>query len=436
MKHRLLVLEAAVLSLSIPAFCGTPTFNQDVKSVIEKHCVRCHQAGEIAPMSLVTFREVRPWAAAIREAVISRTMPPWPAEAPLGHFSNDWRLTPEELELVRRWADAHAPEGQPVTKDENSPQKTPAYRMGQPDLVLHLPQEQHVPGNAEDHWKYIFLDRTFDQDTWIRGLEIRPGNRKVVHHANILLVIPEGDKPVDWSNVPEDMEAAGNVAGKLPGFHTETVHVGLPGRFGFETESGTAVLLPKGSRLRINIHYAPVKTAETDNTEVGLYLAKGTVEKQWQDLRCKLLDFMIPANTAGYQVNGTRKVTHPITIYQVGAHMHLRGQAYRIEADLPDGKKIELLNVPRFSFDWQLMYVLAEPVHLPAGTVVHYTATYNNSSTNQLLMRYDTPDRAVGNGERTIDEMMTGYVMYTADSEHLKLTLDRSGHPVQLAAGK
>ena len=270
----------------------------------------------------------------------------------------------------------------------------------------------------------------------VKSRDVKPGNRKVVHHANIILIIPDEGKPVDWSHVPEDMEAPGNNAGKLAGFHSETVHVGLPGRFGFETEPGTAFLLPKGSRLRINIHYAPVRTPETDNTEVALYLAKGTVEKNWQDLRCKLLDFMIPENTAGYEVKGTRKVTHPITIYQIGAHMHLRGQAYRIEADLPDGKKVELLNVPRFSFNWQLMYVLAEPVHLPAGTVVHYTATYNNSRTNRLVTRYDTPDRAVGNGERTVDEMMTGYVMYTDDSEHLNLTLDRSGHAVQFADGQ
>ncbi len=382
-------------------------------------------------MSLVTYQEVRPWAAAIREAVVGRTMPPWSADAPVGHFSNDWRLTPEEIDIVRRWTDAHAPQGEPAQKAVvQTALNTSGYHYGTPDLVLHLPEEQHIPGNGEDHWKYIFLDRTFDQDTWIRGLEIKPGNRKVVHHANILLITPDGSKPVDWSQVPEAMEAPGNVAGKLPGFRSDTVHVGLPGRLGFETEPGTAVLLPKGSRLRINIHYAPVKTAETDNTEVALYLAKGTVEKKWQDLRCKLLDFMIPPNTADYQVAGTRKVTSPITIYQIGAHMHLRGQAYRIEADLPDGKKIELLNVPKFSFDWQLMYVLAEPVHLPVGTVVHYTATYNNSRSNRLVTRYDTPDRAVGNGERTVDEMMTGYVMYTKDNEHLNVKVDPAGHPV------
>ena len=430
------VLTAAALAVSLPSFSATPTFSQDVRPILEKHCMSCHRAGEVAPMSLVTYQEVRPWAAAIREAVVAKTMPPWSADAPLGHFSNDWRLQPSEIDTIKQWTDAHAPEGATGAQQTAALADNSGYRLGRPDVVLHLPQQQHIPGNGQDHWKYIFLDRTFDQDTWIRGLEIHPGNRKVVHHANMLLVIPDSKQPVDWSRVPEDMEAPGNVAGRMPGFRVETVHVGLPGRFGFTTEPGAAFLLPKGSRLRINIHYAPVKTDEDDNTEVGLYLAQGTVDKNWQDLRCKLIDFNIPANTAGYEVPGTRKVTRPITIYQVGAHMHLRGQAYRIVADLPDGKQVELLNVPRFSFDWQLMYVLKEPVHLPAGTVVHYTATYNNSASNRLVTRYDTPDRSVGNGERTVDEMMTGYIMYTQDDEHLNIALDRAGHPAALAAAK
>jgi hypothetical protein len=215
------------------------------------------------------------------------------------------------------------------------------------------------------------------------------------------------------------MDAPENKAGKLVGFRQETMHVGLPGRFWFETMPGSAMLIPKGSRIRINIHYAPARTPETDLTEVGLYLAKGAVQKEWRDLHCKLYDFRIPANASDYQVEGTKTVTQPITVYQVGAHMHLRGKAYRIDAELPDGKHIELLNVGKFSFNWQLMYVLAEPVHLPAGTIVHYRATWDNSAANPLVVQYDTPNREVTNGERTVDEMMGGYVMHTVDSEQL-----------------
>jgi hypothetical protein len=369
-------------------------------------------------MSLITYAQVRPWAAAVKEAVVLRKMPPWPADAPLGHFSNDWRLRDDEVDLIRQWAAAKAPAGNP---SDAPPARafTEGWQMGQPDIVLRLPQEQHVPGNGEDLWKFIFFERMFDHDTWIRGLEIKPGNRKVLHHANVHVVTPLGTGPVDWSAVPEDMEAPGNQPGKLTGFRSVGIHVGLPGRFSFETAPGSAVLIPKGSRLRINIHYAPAKTPETDRTEVGLYLAQGPVAKEWRDLHCRLTNLRIPAGDANYQIEGTNKVKSPITVYQVGAHMHLRGKSYRIEAELPDGQRLELLNVGQFSFNWQLMYVLAQPVHLPAGTVIHYLATYDNSAANPLVMQYDTPNRLVTHGERTVDEMMGGFVMHTVDAEQL-----------------
>jgi len=408
------------MAASLPA---TPTFYRDVAPILAAHCVDCHRPGQIAPMSLVSYDQVRPWAAAIKEAVVLRKMPPWPADAPPGHFANDWRLRGEEIDVIRQWADAKAPAGD--AKDARpAPAFTDGWQMGQPDLVLPLPREQQIPGSGEDLWKFIFFERVFDRDTWIRGLEIRPGNRKVVHHANIHVVTPVGAGPVDWSSVPEDMEAPGNQPGKLSGFRQVGIHVGLPGRFSFETPAGSAVLIPKGSRLRINIHYAPAKTPETDLTELGLYFAQGRVEKEWRDLHCRLLDMRIPAGASNYQIEGTQKVKSPITVYQVGAHMHLRGKAYRIDAEFPDGRRQELLNVGRFSFNWQLMYVLAEPVHLPAGTVLHYLATYDNSAANPFVLQYDTPDRLVTYGERTVDEMMGGFVMHTVDAEELNLTAD------------
>jgi hypothetical protein len=195
------------------------------------------------------------------------------------------------------------------------------------------------------------------------------------------------------------------------------------------------MLIPKGSRVRINIHYAPAKKAATDLTQVGLYYANGRIAKEWRDLHCRLLTMKIPANEPNYRIEGTKKVAEPITVHQVGAHMHLRGKTYRIYADLPDGKSVELLNVPRFNFNWQLMYDLAEPVHLPAGTTIHYIATYDNSPANRLVTQYDTPNREVDYGERTVDEMMGGFVMNTADKEDLGLMVDgRTGEAVKMTA--
>jgi hypothetical protein len=416
---------------SIPS---TPTFYKDVAPILQSHCASCHRPGEIAPMSLLTYDEVRPWATAIKEAIVLRQMPPWSAVASPGHFSNDWRLTDEQIDTIRRWVDLRAPAGD-AGQQPQAPRFTEGWEMGRPDVVLQLPNEQHIPGKGEDLWKFILFEKVFTEDTWIRGLEIRPGNRKVVHHSNIAIVTPVGEGPVDWSKVPEDMEAPGNQGGKYPGFRIVGVHVGLPARMSFQTAPGSAVLIPKGSRVRINIHYAPSRTQETDRTEVGLYFASGRIDKQWSDFHCRLLTMKIPPNDPNYQLEGTKTVEQPMTVYQVGAHMHLRGKAYRIDAVLPDGGKVELLNVNRFNFNWQLMYDLAEPIHLPPGTVIHYLATYDNSPANPMVAKYDTPNREVTYSERTVDEMMGGYVMNTVDSEKLGLMVDRrTGTAVKAAA--
>jgi hypothetical protein len=408
------------IAASLPA---SPNFYKDVAPILQAHCVQCHRPGEVAPMPLISYEQVRPWASAIKEAVLMRAMPPWSPDAPLGHFSNDWRLTDQQIEVIRRWADASAPAGDP--KDAPvSKALANDWKLGEPNVVLTLPKAQEVPGNGQDLWKFIIFDKTFEHDTWIRGLEIRPGNREVVHHANIAVVTPVGSGPADWSKVPEDMEAPGNNGGKFEGFRITGIHTGLPSRFWFETQAGSAILIPKGSRIRINIHYAPAKKPATDLTQVGLYYADGPITKEWRDLHCRLLTMKIPPNESNYRIEGTKKVTEAMTVYQVGAHMHLRGKTYRIYADLPNSGQVELLNVPRFNFNWQLMYDLAEPIHLPAGTTIHYIATYDNSAANPLVGIYDTPNREVDYGERTVDEMMGGFVMNTSDKQDLALVVD------------
>jgi hypothetical protein len=374
-------------------------------------------------MALLTYEQVRPWASAIKEAVLIRSMPPWPAAAPLGHFANDWRLTDEKIAVIRKWAESGATAGDPKDRPPPLP-PVEAWQMGRPDVVLRMAHEQQIPGVGAELWKYIVFDRAFDRNTWIRGLEIRPSNRKVVHHANIQVLTPSGIGPVDWSTVPEEMAAPGNLPPQLSGIHMVQIHIGVPGQFTFETQPGSAVLIPKGSRIRINIHYAPTRTPETDRTEVGLYFASGPIEKEWRDLGGGLGEFRIPARASRYELRSDVKVEAPITVYQVGCHMHIRGKSYRIDAELPDGRNMELMNVPKYSFDWQFLYRLASPVSLPAGTVVHQVATFDNSAANPLVLKYDTPDRDVSRGERTIDEMMAGFVMHTVDSEQLGLTID------------
>jgi hypothetical protein len=153
-------------------FCGTalaatPTFYKDVAPILNAHCAQCHRPGQVAPMSLIRYEQTRPWAAAIKEAVVMRKMPPWPASGPVGHFSNDWRLTPEQIAILRQWAEGHAPKGDPKEASASAHEFTDNWEKGAPDIVLSLPHEQKLAGNGTDLWKWILFDKTFDEDTCI-----------------------------------------------------------------------------------------------------------------------------------------------------------------------------------------------------------------------------------------------------------------------------
>jgi hypothetical protein len=413
----------SVLSAGEPT---TVTFTRDVFPILQARCVECHRPGEMAPMSLQSYQEVRPWAAAIREAVLLRRMPPWYAEAPPLHFANDWSLTPSEIQSIKSWVDAKAPEGD--LKDLPPARRfAEGWQKGESDQVLAIPEEVTVPASGADAFKYILLDYEFPRDTWVRGFELRPGNRKTVHHANIHVIIPKPGALVDWKRITTWGEEGGET-----NYINRSLHTGLPGRFTLETPPGSAILLPKGSHLRLDIHHVPSGKVEHDRTRIGLYFANGAIDKQFQNLHFSSKEIRIPPNTADYRVSGVRVVEEPITVYQVACHMHLRGKSYRIVAELPDGRQTELMNVPHYNFGWQQTYELATPIHLPPGTKVRYLAAYDNSAQNTAIGQYDTPDREVDWGERTRDEMMGGHVLYTADAEHVELVIDgKTGHVIE-----
>ncbi|MCI0621820.1 MAG: hypothetical protein L0387_09140 [Acidobacteria bacterium] len=424
MKRRLcLLLWLALPEISLAT--EAPTFSKDIFPILQEKCVECHRPGEMAPMSLITYKEVRPWAVAMREAVLTRRMPPWYAEGPLGHFANDLRLTADEIRMIKEWVEAKAPEGNPA---DLPPARAFAegWVRGTPNLILAIPAEVQVPATGNDLYPSIILEHTFERDTWVSRFEIRPENRQVVHHANLHMIVPDPGVQVEWSRLVKNGEGKND-----KGYAVKGVHVGVPGRFAFDTSKETAVLLPKGSRLRIDLHYVATGKPETDRTRVGIYFAEGRVDKERRNLNFQTKEIRILPNVSDHVVRGVKEVTEPITVTQVACHMHLRGKSYRIVAELPDGKEVLLMNVPQYSFSWQQLYELAQPVKLPGGTRLHYIATYDNSRRNTALEGYDTPDREVTWGQRTIDEMMGGHVLHTSDGEHLGLTIDsRTGQAV------
>jgi hypothetical protein len=408
-----------------------PTFTKDVAPILYKNCVGCHRPGDIAPMSLLDYKSARPWAKAIREAVAARKMPPWFADPGFGAFSNDPRLQAREIETIKAWVDGGSPEGNPRFLPPK-PVFTEGWKLGKPDIVIDIGQDFVVPpGN--DVYQYFTVPTNFTEGKWIRAAQILPGNRRVVHHVHVSLVLnrngTEGDaggfrqqsgRFWDWkdglSRLRMDAPVLNDAcAGELPG---------VPDLSGFEEGSFTAMLpgkppdnfgdstpkwIPAGAKLRFQIHYAKVDQPQTDRTSVGFYLASGPPARPMRRLDLRNRYFLIPAGAANHEVKRCYEFEADKLLVSITPHMHYRGKDARYELVRPDGRRETLLLVPHYSFNWQLLYRFQQPVYVEKGSRMIVTFHYDNSANNA-----SNPDssQVIRWGDRSEDEMMTSWMEY------------------------
>ncbi len=417
-----LLLGAALvlLSSSVSAQPAQPaetpvTFTRDVAPILRQKCEACHRTGSMAPMSLVTFRETRPWAKAIREAVASREMPPWHIDKTVGvqRFANDRSLTDDQIQTVIQWVDAGAPMGDaadmppPLTwPDEEAWNFAELY--GEPDLVLTSPAYT-MPAEGQDVWYKPVVPTGLTQERWVRAIEIRPATvagRRITHHALARL---RQDEPEDElrSNAGDDDDIG-------PGLFMEWA-VGKQGEL-MRPNSGK-LMLP-GSQIVFDIHYHAVGEEVTDQIELGIYLYPEDEQPKHRQVLglfhgiaggSRGLD--IPPNTiAVHQGFHVMKKAGRIENYQ--PHMHLRGKAMSMEAILPDGTTRMLSHVDDFQFDWHVNYVYDETAAplLPRGTVLRFTSWHDNTAANRAN---PDPNQWVGWGDRTVDEMAHAWVNIT-----------------------
>jgi hypothetical protein len=394
-----------------------PTFAKDIAPIFERRCVECHRAGGAAPMSLVTYDETRPWARSIREKVATREMPPFHAAGPVGRYVNDPRLTEPEIDTIVRWVDGGALKGG-LKKLARPREWKNEWAHGEPDLVLTVKQPFVVSPGKKDQYAFFFFDYVFPDDTWIRAVDTRPGNLKAVHHANTHVVPPHIKAPPEGVIVGDfDPTARGTVM--LAGWAPGVTSVALP--------EGTAIRLPKGMRLGIQIHYAPSDREMSDRTSVGVYFADGTVKKHLKVMLGDRRDVRIPPGDPAYSLTAKKTFETDAIVRFFHVHMHLRGKSYVMRFTYPDGRAETALEVPRYDFNWQRVYVLKEPMLVPKGTIVEFVGTYDNSPKNRFN---PDPTREVAWGEKTSDEMMQGRVFYDAVNEDLNVVV-RKGHAVQ-----
>jgi len=387
-----LAAGAAALVTSVgaapPAPAKTaPTFATDVAPVLYKHCVECHRAGEFAPMPLVRYEDVRPWAKSIRERVVAREMPPWSADPRHGTFSNDPRLSELEIDTIARWVDAGAPKGD-LAQLPPAPKFAEGWTIGEPDAVFTMQEEYKVPAEGTVPYLYFRIPTNLKEDRWVQAYEVRPGNRSVVHHV-IANAQPGG------GNLQDE---------RTPG------RVGLggvtPNKPGVVLPKGVARLLKAGSEIVFQMHYTTNGQETTDRTSIGLIFAKEPPQKMSRGNNILNAGFLIPAGVANHEVRASRTFNEDTLLTDLTPHMHMRGKDMIYTAFYPDGRSEILLAVPKWDFNWQLTYRLAEPKLLPKGTKLEVVAHYDNSKGN--LFNPD-PGKDVRWGDQTWEEMMIGF---------------------------
>lgn len=371
------------------------TFNKDIAPIFYKNCVACHRQGEIAPMSLVTYKEVRPWARAIREKVITREMPPWHPDPKYGHWENDRRMSQNEIDTIVGWVDGGAKEGNPNDLPP-APKYASGWQIGEPDAVFYMPTEYTVPAEGAIPYQYFTVPTNFKEDRYIQAMEARAGDLSVVHHIVIYVREPG----------PRRQRRADIGTGLLGALS--------PGQTPFIAKPGTAKLIKAGSDLIFQLHYTPSGTETKDRSYVGLIFAKEPVKQVITTTAAFDVRFVIPAGAPNHEIRAVYEFEQDSRIVSFMPHMHLRGKDILYRVHYPDGRSEVLLSVPRYDFNWQVYYYPIRPLPMPKGARIEAIAHYDNSARNPLN---PDPTRDVRFGEQTWDEMMNGFFDFTVDLE-------------------
>lgn len=446
---------AAYAILTVPGAGDGPTYDKEISPLLFKHCAQCHGRGEIASaVPLLTYDGARPWAKAIKEKVLLREMPPWPADPTASlKFRNDARLSQQDINSLVAWVNAGAPKG-----NERDLPQPPQQAQGwlhpegrPPDAVVSLPGDFQLPGKGEIPYIRMMAKVPFSEDKWVAASEVRPGNAAVVHHMAITEL-----GLADWVK-PADLEAFARLGITNSSMLTRPAvstpsHLGdydmlgvyTPGTTFESYPEGTAKLLRGGKNLYLNfnIHYTTTGKPEKDRSEIAfwfqpsppkhqLYRVPAAVQAiiaQGQEL---LTDAPgdkaegtsvaippIPPNQDNYEVIGMTAYTEPITIYQLQPHAHLRAKDFQYTVIYPDGREQSILSVPKYDFHWQLAYDLETPLKLPAGSKLVVTAHYDNSL---QAKSNPAPEKAVyfRSENQSWDEMFTPFIQYSIDSQDL-----------------
>jgi hypothetical protein len=414
---------------AIAAEAGPPssvTFNMNVLPILQDKCQTCHRPGQVAPMSLVTYQDARPWAKAIKTAVQTRKMPPWNADSTYGQFLNDRSLSQSQIDTLVAWADSGAAEGNAA--DAPPPKTWPSGGWEvQPDIVIDSP-DFDVPTSGVIDWMWVpIAGAMFTKDTWITSIQFQPLDYAVVHHIGIAFVPHTPDvnysEPI-WERVQRDANLI-TIPGQKQSGANAVVRDAIGGGFQDTYVPGHTIsdyrpfhaarFMPASTDVYLNLHYTPNGKPIRTHVRVGFTVAKEPPKRQVVMVSVggptDRDHFRIPANDADYAAPpGEAIFARDLEVFSLMPHMHVRGKSMTFTLTYPDGKSETVLNVPRYDFNWQLQYDTA--IKVPKGSKLRVDAHYDNSAGN----RYNPdPNHDVFYGEQTWEEMESGYVFVLVD---------------------
>ncbi len=415
MSRNNIVTFAFCVSSLLAADTAKPTYYGDVEAILQENCQNCHRTGEIGPMPLMTYDQVRPWAKAIKTSVAAKRMPPWFADPQVGHFANDRALSAKELATITDWVDAGAPAGDAAHK---RPAKSfvEGWNIPEPDVVLSMQKPFPVPAGSKIDYQYVVIPTGFKEDKWVNMVEARPSDRSIVHHVVIFIRDPKSRwlreaQPYE-PFVPSRTGAARRI--DVAGGGNEILHTYTPGNLPDIWKPNQAKLIPAGADLVMQLHYTSTKKDSADQTRIGLVFAKQDPEQRIMTLIAGDEAFAIPPGDPNYAVTGNLTMPNNATLLSFFPHMHLRGKGF--EYNLIDGdKKQPLLKVNNYDFNWQLTYKLAEPMELKRGQKLEVIGIFDNSANNAWN---PDPKATVRWGEQSWEEMVYGFFDVAIDARH------------------
>jgi hypothetical protein len=427
-----------------------PTFTKDVLPILQKNCQTCHRPGQIGPFSMLSYETTRPWARSIKQRVVSRQMPPWFADH-ANAFANDRSLKQGDIDIIAKWVDNGAPQGDP--KDAPKAIEWPADGWQiKPDLIVRMP-EFRVPAKPPKNvieWTSVTIPSGFTKDTFVTSLEVKPSDLGVTHHICLSFVPHKPETKYyefSWSESPRDEEGVATDAGATA--------VGANGAAGATPRDGDAAnrptpppgggapgadmggfacyvpgvqaddyrpynstkLIKAGADIQIQYHYTPTGKETIDYPQIGFTVADKPAEKQWISYTISGANktFAIPPHEGNYQSPPAEaEFGADAWMVQMMPHMHLRGKSMVYKLIFPDGREQVLLNVPKYDFNWQLVYQPMQPVFIPKGTKLHVDAVYDNSVSNKFN---PNPNQTVYPGRMTWEEMMNPFFGVIVDSK-------------------